>query len=144
VSLPVELLDHLVQLLGLQGSAVVLVVLGEDVVAEFEQLLHLLLAECASDVVDAQLLAYHGLCVLGLVVELVLLVLLGDVVGRLVFEGLSLLQSLEVFGCILDDVGRLVSQDFSGEVLEDERESFGDGIFLNVSAGHQLYYYGRE
>ena len=47
----VELLNHLIQLLAFQGSAVVFVVFGVDVVCKLHQFLHLFLAQCAGYVV---------------------------------------------------------------------------------------------
>ena len=56
-------------------------------------------------------------------------------------KNFSCLECFEVLGCILDDVGRLVSEYLSAKIFENEGKVLGNGILLNISACHsQLYY----
>jgi hypothetical protein len=51
----------------------------------------------------------------------------------------ALLQVLEVVGCEFEDVGRLLPEDFLGEVGQDFLKALGDWEFLQVFAGHGSY-----
>ena len=60
---------------------------------------------------------------------------MGKVV-RVVNETLVLFEGVEVIGCVMQDVGRLVTEDLLGEILEDGGEVVGNGQFLDIPAHH--------
>ena len=134
----IDFLEHIPQFSAFKGAAFVDVEFDEDSVDHSGDPLHFLFADSSCDVVDSKFLPDHLVGVLGLVGQLVLLVLLGDVEGRLVLKGLVGLQGLKVVGGVFDDVGGLVAQDFPGEVFEDGREVLGNRVFLDVPARHSV------
>lgn len=117
MSLLVELLDHCSDLFGVELPALVLVVSLVDDVDDLIDLVGFVSGQRGRDTIDSFVLFGQLLCLPCIEGQLILLLGLGDVVCGFVPERLTFLKRFEVFSGVLDDIGRLIPQYLSGEVL---------------------------
>lgn len=139
ISFFVEIIHQRFYFAGIEFVVFVVVVFKEDCIHCSIEFLEVFLTQISWQV-NPQIFFSDFFSFLGSVGQLILLVRFGHVEGRLVMEGLSFFEGFEVLGSVLDDVGRLITQYLATKVFEDEREVLRNGVFLDVSACHQLYF----
>lgn len=110
-------MDHGSDFFGVELPALVLVVSLVNDVDDLIDLVGFIGRQGARDTVDSFIFFGQFLCLPCIEGELIHFLGLRHVVGGSIPKRLTFFEGLEVFSRVLDDIGRLISQYLSGEVL---------------------------